>query len=66
MTVRDDCIGGYKQDGENVTTLDGLKKVLGKHFKLMQPPIEIPFVIRDTYHKFQHTLYKVTLWERLR
>ncbi len=65
-TPRDEWIGGYKQDGENVTTLDGLKEVLGQHFKLMQPPIEIPFVIRETRHKFQHTLSEVTLWERLR
>ena len=63
-TPLDQWIGGYKQDGENVTTLDGLKILLGKHFKLMQAPVEIPFVIRETRHKFQHTLSEVTLWER--
>ncbi len=64
-TPRDEWIGGYKKDGENVTTLDGLKEVLGQHFKLMQAPVEIPFVIRETRHKFQHTLSEVTLWERV-
>ena len=64
-TPRDEWIGGYKKDGENVTTLDGLKEVLGQHFKLMQAPVEIPFVIRETRHKFQHTLSEVTLWERM-
>jgi len=48
-----------------VTTIDGLKALLGKHFKLMQAPIEIPFVIRETRHKFQHSLSEVTLWERI-
>lgn len=65
-TPREEWIGGYKRDGENVTTLDGLKALLGPHFKLMQDPVEIPFVIRETRHKFQHTLSEVTLWERVR
>ena len=64
-TPREEWIGGYKKDGENVSTLDGLKEVLGQHFKLMQVPVEIPFVIRETRHKFQHTLSEVTLWERI-
>jgi 5-histidylcysteine sulfoxide synthase/putative 4-mercaptohistidine N1-methyltranferase len=64
-TPRDEWIGGYKKDGENVSTLDGLKSVLAQHFKLMQAPVEIPFVIRETRHKFQHTLSEVTLWERI-
>ena len=64
-TPHDEWIGGYKKDGENVTTLDGLKEVLGQHFSLMQAPVEIPFVIRETRHKFQHSLSEVTLWERI-
>jgi 5-histidylcysteine sulfoxide synthase/putative 4-mercaptohistidine N1-methyltranferase len=64
-TPRDEWIGGYKEDGENVTTLDGLNRVLNKHFKMIHAPVEIPFVIRETRHKFQHTLAEVTLWERI-
>lgn len=65
-TPKEEWIGGYKKDGENVTTLDGLKTILGQHFKLLQAPVEIPFVIRETRHKFQHSLSEVTLWERIR
>lgn len=65
-TPREEWIGGYKKDGENVTTLDGLKAILGQHFTLLQTPVEVPFVIRETNHKFQHTLSEVTLWERIR
>ncbi len=64
-TPREEWIGGYKQDGENVTTLDGLKAHLAPRFRLVQGPIEVPFVIRETRRKFQHTLSEVTLWERL-
>ena len=64
-TKREDWIGGFKKDGENFTTLDGLKVMLGQHFRLVRGPESVPFVIRETKRKFQHTLSEVTVWERL-
>ncbi|MDO8436880.1 MAG: 5-histidylcysteine sulfoxide synthase [Nitrosomonadaceae bacterium] len=64
-TKREAWIGGFKQDGESFGTLDGLKDILGSHFRLVQGPQEVPFVIRETRHKFQHTLSEVTIWERI-
>lgn len=64
-TRREEWVGGFKKDGENFTTLDGLKVILGEHFRLVQGPLEVPFVIRETKRKFQHTLSEVTLWERV-
>ncbi|PHS68747.1 MAG: SAM-dependent methyltransferase [Methylophaga sp.] len=61
-TKKQDWLGGIKKDGENVTTLDGLKAVLESHFDLMTAPQQVPFVIRETSRKFQHTLSDVTLW----
>ena len=64
-TKREEWIGGFKQDGENLTTLDGLKAMLGQHFKLVGGPLSVPFVIRETKRKFQHTLSEVSIWERI-
>ena len=64
-TPREEWIGGFKQAGENLTTLDGLKAILGEHFRLVEGPLEVPFVIRETRRKFQHTLSEVTIWEKL-
>ena len=64
-TKREEWIGGFKKDGENFTTLDGLKVILSEHFRLMRGPLPVPFVIRETKRKFQHTISEVTLWERL-
>lgn len=64
-TPREDWVGGFKKDGESFTTLDGLKAHLGKHFRLIKGPEEVPFVIRETKRKFQHTLSEVTVWERV-
>jgi putative 4-mercaptohistidine N1-methyltranferase len=64
-TKKEAWVGGFKRDGENFTTLDGLKEMLGPHFRLIQGPQAVPFVIRETKRKFQHTLSEVTIWERI-
>ncbi len=63
-TPRADWIGGFKKDGENFTTLDGLHALLDPHFELIAPPQDVPFVIRETRRKFQHTVSEVTLWQK--
>ncbi len=63
FTERDEWLGGFKDKvGENYTTLDGLKAVLGEHFELVGQPRDVPFVIRETRRKFQHTLSELTVW----
>ncbi|SFW11907.1 5-histidylcysteine sulfoxide synthase [Nitrosovibrio sp. Nv17] len=64
-TKKDAWIGGFKRDGESFSTLDGLREILGRHFRLIRGPLEVPFVIRETRRKFQHTLSETTVWERV-
>lgn len=63
-TPREKWLGGYKKDGENFTTLDRLKAILSEHFSIMEKPLDVPFIIRETRRKFQHSLSEVTLWVR--
>ncbi len=63
-TKREEWIGGFKRDGENVTTLDGLKAMLSPHFDLVGTPRDVPFVIRETRRKHQHTISEVSIWKR--
>ena len=62
FTPKEDWIGGYKKDGENFTTLDGLKEVLEKDFKLIDTK-DVPFVIRETARKYQHTVAQMSVWQ---
>ena len=62
-TPRERWIGGFKRDGENFTTLDGLKEILEPGFTLLETK-DIPFVIRETARKFQHTIAEMSVWER--
>ncbi|HMC13689.1 MAG TPA: 5-histidylcysteine sulfoxide synthase, partial [Gallionellaceae bacterium] len=64
-TRREEWIGGFKKDGESFTTLDGLKEILEMHFRLVHGPLDVPFVIRETKRKFQHSYSEVTIWERI-
>ena len=65
FTERDKWIGGFKADtGESHTTLDGLADLLSPEFVLFDEPQDIPFVIRETARKFQHTLSQMTVWEK--
>lgn len=61
-TRREEWLGGFKKDGESWATLDGLKDVLGAHFDLVEGPLDLPFVIRETRRKFQHTVSELTVW----
>lgn len=63
-TKRSEWIGGFKKDGESYSTLDGLKDELGDQFELVQGPQAVPFVIRETRRKHQHTLSELTVWKR--
>jgi len=62
-TPKEKWIGGYKKDGENVTTLDGLKEILGSDFELIDTK-DVPFVIQETARKHQHTIAHMTIWQK--
>ncbi|MBT8045797.1 MAG: putative 4-mercaptohistidine N1-methyltransferase, partial [Pontiella sp.] len=64
FTKKENWVGGFKRDGEPVTTLDGLHVLLDEFFTHKGEPVEIPFVIRETARKHQHTLSEVTIWIR--
>lgn len=65
-TPREAWLGGFRKDGEPFPTLDGIKACLESHFTMLGEPQEVPFVIRETRRKFQHSISEVTCWERIR
>ena len=65
FTTKDEWLGGRRmKDGHSISTLDGLKATLGPHFRLLDTR-DVPFVIRETRRKYQHTLAEMSVWERL-
>lgn len=62
-TPKEKWIGGYKRDGENVTTLQGLEEILQDTFRLLETR-NIPFVIQETARKHQYTIAQMSIWEK--
>ena len=62
FTPKEKWLGGFKRDGEPVTALDGLHELLDEFFDLSHAPVKVPFVIRETQRKHQHTISEVTIW----
>jgi len=65
-TKKENWVGGIRKSGEPYTTLEGLHDLLEPHFKRLDEPREVEFVIRETARKFQHTISQLTIWERQR
>ncbi len=63
-TEKQRWIGGYKENGENLTTLDGLQRILKQYFEPFGEPQDIPFVIRETVRKYQYSIAQLTIWQR--
>ena len=64
FTPKAHWLGGIRENGEAVDTHTGLQRVLGKHFAEVRPPCDLPFVIRETARKYQHSIAQCTIWQR--
>ena len=65
FTERDKWLGGFKaQTGENYTTLEGIRDALAPEFESAGAAVDVPFVIRETRRKFQHTVAELSVWRK--
>jgi 5-histidylcysteine sulfoxide synthase/putative 4-mercaptohistidine N1-methyltranferase len=65
FTKKENWLGGFRKGGEPHLTLDALGDLLAPHFAMLDRPQDVPFVIRETRRKFQHTLAELTAWQRV-
>jgi putative 4-mercaptohistidine N1-methyltranferase len=62
-TPREQWLGGRVVNGSPQTTLQGMQELLGRCCELVGCR-DIPFVIRETARKHQHTLAEASFWRR--
>ena len=64
FTAREKWLGGYLDaDGNEVTTFETLKRLLGQHFELLsEQPMQ--FLIYEHQRKFQWSVAHATAWRR--
>lgn len=56
--------GGFKRDGEPVTSLDGIKSILESQFILEQSPVDVPYILRKTSRCSEIRMSEVTVWKK--
>ena len=64
FTSKAHWLGGFRENGEAVTTHQTLKRLLADEFEEISSPVDVPFVIRETARKYQHTVAELTLWRK--
>lgn len=65
FTEKDKWLGGFKAEtGENYTTLEGLADTLQPEFSQHGEAMDVPFVIRETRRKHQHTIAELSVWKK--
>lgn len=62
-TPKQNWLGGYIKDNKEVSTLDTLKENLSSNFELVDT-LDVPFVIKETARKYQHTISQMSIWKR--
>ena len=63
-TPKENWLGGFRENGEAVTTYQHLQRLLRNDFEEIQPAEDIPFVIRETARKHQYTIAQASYWRR--
>lgn len=64
VTARENWLGGFKVDGENVTTRDTFERVLTKNFQRLGSSRDVEYVLRKTARTFDHNVAELTVWEK--
>ncbi len=62
-TKRENWLGGFKQDGEPVTSLDGMKAVLNEKFELQGTPIDLELFQKKSSRTTEVKFSQVTVWK---
>mgnify|MGYP000060338641 FL=1 len=61
-TPKQNWLGGYEENKEDIYTLDTLKKELST--LELSKCIDVEFVIKETNRKFQHTISQMSIWTK--
>jgi putative 4-mercaptohistidine N1-methyltranferase len=64
ITERSHWPGGFKQDGEPVTSFEGIKMILDTHFELMSHPIDLRLTERFSSRISRVKRSEVTIWRK--
>ncbi len=56
--------GGFKQDGEPVTSFEGMQNILKEHFILEKEPVNLTLTLRKSSRISEQRLSEVSVWRK--
>jgi 5-histidylcysteine sulfoxide synthase/putative 4-mercaptohistidine N1-methyltranferase len=56
--------GGFKKDGEPLTSFEGIKELLSTHFVLAKEPVNLHFTLRKNSRAAEIKTSEVTIWRK--
>lgn len=63
ITKKENWLGGIKKDGEPIQSIDGIQQILSTHFELIQPPVNLSYVIRNSSRKLEVLISELSIWK---
>jgi 5-histidylcysteine sulfoxide synthase/putative 4-mercaptohistidine N1-methyltranferase len=64
MVERKHWPGGFKQDGEPVTSFEGIQHILSDKFELENDPVNLMFTLRKSSRVSEQRMSEVTVWRK--
>jgi len=65
FTPKENCLSEYSENGEYIRAFEGMSRILRESFERTTPPVDVvPFVIRETERKLQHTITELSMWRK--
>jgi putative 4-mercaptohistidine N1-methyltranferase len=56
--------GGFKKDGEPVSSFEGMSIILNEHFTPIDTPFDLPIIIRKSSRIKEYRLSEVSFWKK--
>ena len=64
MVERKHWPGGFKQDGEPVTSFEGIQGILSEHFELDNDPVNLTVTLRKSSRVSEQRMSEVSVWRK--
>jgi 5-histidylcysteine sulfoxide synthase/putative 4-mercaptohistidine N1-methyltranferase len=64
ITKQENWLGGFKKDGEPVTSTERVQQILAKQFKLVEKPFNIQYCTRYSSRHFEVKHSEVSIWHK--
>jgi len=63
FTPKENWVGGYLKEGEEVSGYKGLQEILRKKFIEIKKPKDLHFIIRQNEREYIHSIAQITFWK---